>query len=154
MPSYWCSSSDFLQSHYTVLMTSFFVVFFPFSCTSGVLLNQFCSNLWPKETTSEGALRTLSTGMESNNTHNSLFFSSSSIDVWSSVFGDVAQLVKRRTGTLLTQVRFPSAARDSSAKANFQCRLSYGVRTPPCAIACINTNSVDYGNTETSEHAP
>ena len=23
-------------------------------------------------------------------------------------------------------------------RVNFQCRLSYGVRTPPCAIACIN----------------
>ena len=102
-----------------------------------------------------GASRTLLTGMESNNTHSSfLSFFFSSIDVWSSVFGDVAQLVKRGTGTLLTQVRFPSAARDFSPKVNFQCRLSYGVRTPPCAIACINTNSVDYGNTETSEHAP
>ena len=102
-----------------------------------------------------GASRTLLTGMESNNTHSSfLSFFFSSIDVWSSVFGDVAQLVKCRTGTLLTQVRFPSAARDFSPKVNFQCRLSYGVRTPPCAIACINTNSVDYGNTETSEHAP
>ena len=25
-----------------------------------------------------------------------------------------------------------------SPRVNFQCRLSYGVRTPPCAIACIN----------------
>ena len=24
-----------------------------------------------------------------------------------------------------------------SPKVNFQCRLSYGVRAPPCAIACI-----------------
>ena len=53
--------------------------------------------------------------------------------------GDVAQLVKRRTGTLLTQVRFPGAAREFSPGVDFQCRLSYGVRTPPCAIACINT---------------
>ena len=52
--------------------------------------------------------------------------------------GDVAQLVKRRTGTPLTQVRFPSAARDFSPGVNFQCRLSYGVCTPPCAIAWIN----------------
>ena len=44
--------------------------------------------------------------------------------------GDVAQLVEHRTGTSLTQVRFPGAARDFSPKVNFQCRLSYGVRTP------------------------
>ena len=53
------------------------------------------------------------------------------------VDGDVAQLVERRIGTLLTQLRFPGATRDFSPGASFQCRLSYGVRTPPCAIACI-----------------
>ena len=52
--------------------------------------------------------------------------------------GDVAQLIDHRTGTLPTQVRFPSAARDFSPRVNFQCRLSYGVRTPPYAVACIN----------------
>ena len=52
--------------------------------------------------------------------------------------GDVAQLVEHRTGTSLTQVRFPGAARDFSPKVNFQCRLSYGVRTFPCAVARIN----------------
>ena len=32
---------------------------------------------------------------------------------------------------------FPSgAARNFSSRVNFQCRLAYGVRTPPCAIAC------------------
>ena len=36
-----------------------------------------------------------------------------------------------RTGTPLTQVRFPGAARDFSPRVNFQCRLSFGVRTPP-----------------------
>ena len=51
--------------------------------------------------------------------------------------GDVAQLVERRTGTLPTQIRFPGAARDFSPRLNFQCRFSYGVRTPPCKIACI-----------------
>ena len=51
--------------------------------------------------------------------------------------GDVAQLVEHQTGMLPTQVRFPGAARDFSPKVNFQCRLSYGVRTPPCAIAWI-----------------
>ena len=52
--------------------------------------------------------------------------------------GDVARLVDRRIGTPLRQVRFPGAARDFSPRVEFQCRLSYGVRTPPCAIACIN----------------
>ena len=42
-------------------------------------------------------------------------------------------------GKLSTQVRFPGAARDFSPRVSFQCRLSYGVRTPPCAIACIYT---------------
>ena len=46
-------------------------------------------------------------------------------------------MVKHRTGTPPTQVRFPRAARDFSPGDNFQCRLSYGVRTTPCAIACI-----------------
>ena len=52
--------------------------------------------------------------------------------------GDVVQLVEHRTDTPLTQVRFPGAARDFSPRVNFQCRLSYGVRTVPCAVACIN----------------
>ena len=52
--------------------------------------------------------------------------------------GDVAQLVQRRTGTPLAQVRLPGAAGDFSPRVNFQCRLSYGVRTPPCASACID----------------
>ena len=51
--------------------------------------------------------------------------------------GDVAQLVQHRTGTSPTQVRFPGAASRFSPRVNFQCRLSYGVRTPPCAFACI-----------------
>ena len=33
--------------------------------------------------------------------------------------GDVAQSVERRTGTLLAQVRFPGAARDTSPRVNF-----------------------------------
>ena len=49
----------------------------------------------------------------------------------------VALLVEHRTGTSPTQVRFPVAARDFSPRVNFQCRLSYGVRTPLCAIAYI-----------------
>ena len=51
--------------------------------------------------------------------------------------GDVAQLVEHRTGTPPTQVRFPGTARDFSPRVKYQCRLSYGVRTPPCTIACI-----------------
>ena len=46
--------------------------------------------------------------------------------------------LEHQTGTLLTQVRFLGAARDFSPRVNFQCRLSYGVRTPLCAIACTN----------------
>ena len=90
---------------------------------------------------------------------------------------DVAQLLELGwIVTPLTQVRFPAAARDFCPRVNFQCRLSYRVRTPPCAIACINIcvhvkdpvvhvrvwwimetlkhpactiDLVDYGNTET-----
>ena len=36
------------------------------------------------------------------------------------------------------QVRFPSAERDFLPRVNFQCRLSFGVCTSLCAIACIN----------------
>ena len=50
---------------------------------------------------------------------------------------DVAQLVEYRTGTPPTQVRFPGAARDFSRRVHFQCRLSYGVRSPPFAITSI-----------------
>ena len=56
---------------------------------------------------------------------------------------DVARLVKHRTGTLPTQVRFPGAARFVflfvlfSPRVTFQCRLSYGVHTPLCGIVCI-----------------
>ena len=42
--------------------------------------------------------------------------------------GDIAQLIERRTGTPLTQVRFPGAAKDFSSRVNFQCRLSYMCR--------------------------
>ena len=51
---------------------------------------------------------------------------------------DVAQLVEDRTGTSPSQVRFPGAARDFSPRVNFQCRLFYDARTPPCAAVCIN----------------
>ena len=52
--------------------------------------------------------------------------------------GDVAQLVERRTGTPLTQVRIPGAARDFSPTVKLFSADSFTrVRTPPCAIACI-----------------
>ena len=51
--------------------------------------------------------------------------------------GDVAQLVERRTGTPLMQIRFPCAARDLSPRVNFSAD-SYGVRTIQCAFAYIN----------------
>ena len=51
----------------------------------------------------------------------------------SSVDGDMAQLVERRTATPLTQVRFPGAARDFFLRVNFQCRLFYVYPyTPVC----------------------
>ena len=50
---------------------------------------------------------------------------------------DAAQLVEHCTGTPLTQVQFPSVARDFSHRVNIYCMLSYGVRTPQQAIACI-----------------
>ena len=52
--------------------------------------------------------------------------------------GDVAQLVEHQTGMPPIQVRFPGVARDFSPRVSFQCRLSYGVRTPLCTTACIN----------------
>ena len=52
--------------------------------------------------------------------------------------GGVAQLVERWTGTLRTEVQYPSAAKDFSPRVNFQCRLSYSVHTPQCAIECMN----------------
>ena len=101
-----------------------------------------------------------------------------------------AQLAEPWTNTLLMQLQFPvqqgiflpkfnsqcskgffspssipSAARDFSPQVQSQCRLSYGVHTPPCAIACIiicvqvELRScspcqilVDYGHTDTLKH--
>ena len=74
---------------------------------------------------------------------------------------DVAQSTERRTGTPLTQVRFPGAARCFPPRVNFQCRLPYDVRTPPCANRmhlhlCARErsrrpcqSSLDYGHTKT-----
>ena len=47
--------------------------------------------------------------------------------------GEAAQTLERRTGMPLSQVRFPGATRSFSPRANFQCRLSCGVRT---ALVC------------------
>ena len=51
--------------------------------------------------------------------------------------GDVALLVKRQTGMPPTQVPFPGAAGDVSPRVSFQCRLSYSVCTPLCAVTWI-----------------
>ena len=52
--------------------------------------------------------------------------------------GDVIQLVECVIGTPLRQVQFTGAAKDFSPRVNFQCRLSYDVCMPLCAIAWIN----------------
>ena len=65
---------------------------------------------------------------------------------------DVAQLVEHRTGTPPMQVRFPRAARDFSPRVNFQCRLSYGVRTSPCAKDAVVHVRVRW-ITETLKHS-
>ena len=50
---------------------------------------------------------------------------------------DVAhQLVEHRAVTPLTQVRFLSAARDFSSQSQLSVQ-TFGIRTTPCAIACI-----------------
>ena len=44
----------------------------------------------------------------------------------------IARLAEQQTekpGAILMQVRVPGAARDFSPRVDFQCRLSYGVRT-------------------------
>ena len=46
--------------------------------------------------------------------------------------------LENQTVMLLTRVQFPNAARDFLPRVNSQCRLSFGVRTPQCAITCIN----------------
>ena len=51
--------------------------------------------------------------------------------------GDVAQLAEVGPEHHLG-VSIPSVARDFSLRVNFKCRLSDGVCTLPCAIACIN----------------
>ena len=64
--------------------------------------------------------------------------------------GDMAELIEHRTKarqalhrtvTPLTQVRFPGAAMVFLPRVNFQCRLSFGVRTRPCATTCIHISA-------------
>ena len=77
--------------------------------------------------------------------------------------GGVAQFVECRTGTPLTQLPFFQCGKGFFLpRVNFQCRLSFGVRTSLCAIACIKRfracwrfcspcqSSVEYGNTQTA----
>ena len=58
-------------------------------------------------------------------------------------FWGVAQLVKRRTGTPLTQVRFPVAAGDFPPGVNFQCRLCYvHLRVQSHALTSVWTSKI------------
>ena len=53
--------------------------------------------------------------------------------------GDVAQLVRasdRHVADAGSILRCGKVFFFISPRVNFQCRFSYGVRTPPCAIAC------------------
>ena len=52
--------------------------------------------------------------------------------------GGEIQLAKLWASTPLRLVQFLGAVRDFSSRVNFQCRISYGVHTAPCAVACIN----------------
>ena len=51
---------------------------------------------------------------------------------------DVVHLVERRTGSPLTQVQFPGAARDFLSPDSTCSADSLSVLKPTCAIACIN----------------
>ena len=56
--------------------------------------------------------------------------------------GDVAQLLERRTDTLLMQVRFPGAARDFLLRVNFQCnslKVSVHPRVQSHALKSVRT---------------
>ena len=76
-------------------------------------------------------------------------------------YKDVAQLVKRRTGTPLALVPFPGTARVFLPESTFSADSLTCVRIPLCAIAYINIcahvkhprspcqSSVDYGKTKT-----
>ena len=51
---------------------------------------------------------------------------------------DVARLVRASDRHAADGGSIPYEARDFLLRVNFQCRLSFGVRTPPCSIACSN----------------
>ena len=55
------------------------------------------------------------------------------------LFFQLVEHLSKKPGAILMQVRVPSVTRDFSPRVNFQCRLSYSVRTVPVAIACIST---------------
>ena len=52
--------------------------------------------------------------------------------------GDVAQLAERRTGTLLTRVPFPFAARDFVPQNQLSVQTLTVSPQPSCAMACVN----------------
>ena len=64
-------------------------------------------------------------------------------DLCDAGMGMLLSWLEHRTITPLTQVQFPDAARDFLLRVNLQCRLSFGVHTLPCAIACINICAQD-----------
>ena len=79
---------------------------------------------------------------------------------------DVAQLVERRTGTPLRQVRFPGAARDFSSRVNLSMQTLFRCPYTPvsnrmhlhlCARERSRSpcqSSVDYGNIKTPSMHP
>ena len=50
---------------------------------------------------------------------------------------DVAQSVTALDWHTANAGSIPQCSKGFSPRVNFQCRLSYSVRTTPCAIACI-----------------
>ena len=84
-------------------------------------------------------------GLRNTHSHTALFFSPAAHCVWlyspTPFRTQIVQLVQRPTkkpGVILKRVRVPGAAWDFSPRVSFLCRLSDGVRTAPCAVACIN----------------
>ena len=54
----------------------------------------------------------------------------------------------------MTRVRVPTAARDFSLRVNFQCRLSYGVRTAPSVQSLASTAVRTLTTPNTGSHIP
>ena len=66
--------------------------------------------------------------------------------------GRIAKLAEHpaeKPGAILMRVRVPIAARDFSPIVNFQCRLSYGVRT---AHVCNRTHQHTCTHVKTPKH--